>query len=210
MASSWRDSAAAKYADRGVYGVSVGYYDGVQQKFAPNFVVSHKPYTAEQLRDLVLKARHYAVEDSVDFRLFVALRVKPAATPATVTRFADGVKTVPPPPSPPHHLATLPQSGLHIRSVEPHMTPSTSTVEPVVAATKPRPYTKPTMGDRVIALRQLTGEARRRAEAAFLKKSEGFVARAPAAVVEQEKQRVADFTATLEQLKPQLAKLGQA
>ena len=38
--------------------------------------------------------------------------------------------------------------------------------------------------------------------------NEGFVARAPAAVVEQEKQRVADFTATLEQLKPQLAKLG--
>ncbi|MEN3372561.1 valine--tRNA ligase [Dechloromonas sp. ZS-1] len=38
--------------------------------------------------------------------------------------------------------------------------------------------------------------------------NEGFVARAPAAVVEQEKQRVADFSATLEQLKPQLAKLG--
>ena len=36
----------------------------------------------------------------------------------------------------------------------------------------------------------------------------GFVARAPAAVVEQEKQRVAEFTATLEQIKPQLAKLG--
>ena len=40
--------------------------------------------------------------------------------------------------------------------------------------------------------------------------NDGFVARAPAAVVEQEKQRVADFTATLEKLKPQLAKLGQA
>jgi valyl-tRNA synthetase len=38
--------------------------------------------------------------------------------------------------------------------------------------------------------------------------NEGFVARAPAAVVEQEKQRVAEFSATLEQLKPQLAKLG--
>ncbi len=38
--------------------------------------------------------------------------------------------------------------------------------------------------------------------------NEGFVARAPAAVVEQEKQRVADFTATLEKLKPQLDKLG--
>jgi valyl-tRNA synthetase len=38
--------------------------------------------------------------------------------------------------------------------------------------------------------------------------NEGFVARAPAAVIDQEKQRVADFTATLEQLKPQLAKLG--
>jgi valyl-tRNA synthetase len=38
--------------------------------------------------------------------------------------------------------------------------------------------------------------------------NESFVARAPAAVIEQEKQRVADFTATLEQLKPQLAKLG--
>jgi len=38
--------------------------------------------------------------------------------------------------------------------------------------------------------------------------NEAFVARAPAAVIEQEKQRVADFTATLEQLKAQLAKLG--
>ncbi|MGB9494832.1 MAG: valine--tRNA ligase [Azonexus sp.] len=37
--------------------------------------------------------------------------------------------------------------------------------------------------------------------------NEGFVARAPAAVVEQEKQRVADFSATLDQLRPQLAKL---
>ncbi|KAB2925196.1 MAG: valine--tRNA ligase [Dechloromonas sp.] len=38
--------------------------------------------------------------------------------------------------------------------------------------------------------------------------NEGFVARAPAAVIDQEKQRVADFTATLDKLKPQLAKLG--
>ena len=38
--------------------------------------------------------------------------------------------------------------------------------------------------------------------------NEGFVARAPAAVVEQEKQRVADFTATLNKLKPQLDKLA--
>lgn len=38
--------------------------------------------------------------------------------------------------------------------------------------------------------------------------NESFVARAPAAVVEQEKKRLADFSATLEQLKPQLAKLG--
>jgi len=37
--------------------------------------------------------------------------------------------------------------------------------------------------------------------------NEGFVARAPTAVVEQEKQRVAEFGATLEQLRPQLARL---
>jgi valyl-tRNA synthetase len=38
--------------------------------------------------------------------------------------------------------------------------------------------------------------------------NESFVARAPAAVIDQERQRVAEFTATLEKLKPQLAKLG--
>jgi valyl-tRNA synthetase len=38
--------------------------------------------------------------------------------------------------------------------------------------------------------------------------NESFVARAPAAVIDQEKQRLADFSATLEKLKPQLAKLG--
>lgn len=38
--------------------------------------------------------------------------------------------------------------------------------------------------------------------------NESFVARAPAAVVEQEKQRVADFGATVERLQGQLARLG--
>ncbi len=38
--------------------------------------------------------------------------------------------------------------------------------------------------------------------------NESFVARAPAAVIDQEKQRLADFSATLAKLKPQLAKLG--
>ncbi|TAK93050.1 MAG: valine--tRNA ligase [Aquabacterium sp.] len=38
--------------------------------------------------------------------------------------------------------------------------------------------------------------------------NESFVARAPAAVVEQEKQRVTDFTATLERLQSQLQRLG--
>jgi len=38
--------------------------------------------------------------------------------------------------------------------------------------------------------------------------NEAFVARAPAAVIDQEKQRLADFSATLEKLRPQLEKLG--
>ena len=38
--------------------------------------------------------------------------------------------------------------------------------------------------------------------------NESFVARAPAAVVDQEKQRLADFTATLDKVRDQLARLG--
>jgi valyl-tRNA synthetase len=38
--------------------------------------------------------------------------------------------------------------------------------------------------------------------------NESFVARAPAAVVEQEKTRMADFSATLERVKTQLTRLG--
>ena len=39
--------------------------------------------------------------------------------------------------------------------------------------------------------------------------NEGFVARAPAAVVEQEQQRLASFTQTLQRLQSQLTQLGQ-
>jgi valyl-tRNA synthetase len=38
--------------------------------------------------------------------------------------------------------------------------------------------------------------------------NESFVARAPAAVVDQEKQRMADFGSTLERVKQQLERLG--
>ena len=38
--------------------------------------------------------------------------------------------------------------------------------------------------------------------------NEAFVAKAPAAVLEQERKRVADFAATLEKVKAQLARLG--
>jgi len=38
--------------------------------------------------------------------------------------------------------------------------------------------------------------------------NESFVARAPAAVVEQERARLAGFNATLAKLKPQLERLG--
>lgn len=64
------------------------------------------------------------------------------------------------------------------------MTPQTSLVEPAFAATKPRPAIKnrrpaprpaQTLGDKVLALRQLTGSARTRAEAQFLKDAEPFI-----------------------------------
>ncbi len=38
--------------------------------------------------------------------------------------------------------------------------------------------------------------------------NESFVARAPAAVIDQERQRLADFTATLAKVREQLARLG--
>ena len=38
--------------------------------------------------------------------------------------------------------------------------------------------------------------------------NEAFVAKAPAAVLEQERKRVADFSATLSKVKDQLARLG--
>jgi valyl-tRNA synthetase len=38
--------------------------------------------------------------------------------------------------------------------------------------------------------------------------NQAFVAKAPAAVIEQERKRIADFTATLEKLQDQLRRLG--
>ena len=38
--------------------------------------------------------------------------------------------------------------------------------------------------------------------------NEAFVAKAPPAVIEQERKRIADFTATLERLRDQLVRLG--
>lgn len=69
------------------------------------------------------------------------------------------------------------------------MTPATDLVEFVVAATKPYPATKLrrpgprpaiTLGDKVLQLRQLSGTARARAEAQFLKDAEPFIRRCAA------------------------------
>jgi valyl-tRNA synthetase len=65
----------------------------------------------------------------------------------------------------------------------------------------------------VAAEKERLGKEVARLEAEIIKansklNNESFVARAPAAVVEQEKARVADFGATLEKLNSQLAKLG--
>jgi valyl-tRNA synthetase len=65
----------------------------------------------------------------------------------------------------------------------------------------------------VAAEKERLGKEVARLEAEIIKansklNNESFVARAPAAVVEQEKARVADFSATLEKLNSQLAKLG--
>ncbi len=65
----------------------------------------------------------------------------------------------------------------------------------------------------VAAERESIGKEIKRIEAEIAKAqgklgSESFVARAPAAVVDQEKQRLADFTATLDRLRDQWARLG--
>jgi valyl-tRNA synthetase len=65
----------------------------------------------------------------------------------------------------------------------------------------------------VAAEKERLGKEVARLEAEIIKansklNNESFVVRAPAAVVEQEKARVADFSATLEKLHSQLAKLG--
>ena len=56
-------------------------------------------------------------------------------------------------------------------------------------------------------LERVTGEA---ARASAKLANESFVARAPATVVEQEKKRVAEFSATASRLRDQLARLASS